>query len=188
MIEVICDETEQKEARQIPVKLPKNLRQIGEGTNDTKIYIEDFVITYIRKLAGKEYKSKIAELKKCMIGAGVNNVEQRIAKLNQFTKAGNVLEHLGVAQGGRSLFPLRCGLHFDGHAVLLQLHHGLVFVRVHLTGGVAELPGNNDDVAGKIDEIGCFHNLYPPLMIGKNSDVAVAAVSSALSSPAKSSL
>ncbi len=45
-----------------------------------------------RKLAGKEYKSKIAELKKCMIGAGVNNVEQRIAKLNQFTKAGNVLE------------------------------------------------------------------------------------------------
>ena len=39
MIEVICDDTEQKEAKQVPVKLPKNMRQIGEGTNDTKIYI-----------------------------------------------------------------------------------------------------------------------------------------------------
>lgn len=54
MIEVICDETEQKEAKQVPVKLPKNLRQIGEGTNDTKIYIEDFVMTYIRKLGDRD--------------------------------------------------------------------------------------------------------------------------------------
>lgn len=57
MIEVICDETEQKEAKQVPVKLPKNLRQIGEGTNDTKIYIEDFVITYIRKFADRDKDS-----------------------------------------------------------------------------------------------------------------------------------
>lgn len=58
MIEVICDETaEQKEAMQVPVKLPKNLRQIGEGTNDTKIYIEDFVITYIRKFADRDTDS-----------------------------------------------------------------------------------------------------------------------------------
>ncbi len=57
MIEVICDETEQKEAKQVPIKLPKNLRQIGEGTNDTKIYIEDFVMTYIRKLAERDRES-----------------------------------------------------------------------------------------------------------------------------------
>lgn len=57
MIEVICEEAEQKEAKQIPVKLPKNLRQIGEGTNDTKIYIEDFVITYIRKFADRDKES-----------------------------------------------------------------------------------------------------------------------------------
>jgi len=58
MIEVICDETEQgKGSAQVPVKIPKNLRQIGEGTNDTKIYIEDFVITYIRKFAARDEES-----------------------------------------------------------------------------------------------------------------------------------
>lgn len=58
MIEVICDETEQgAENAQVPVRLPKNLRQIGEGTNDTKIYLEDFVVTYIHKLADKDKES-----------------------------------------------------------------------------------------------------------------------------------
>ncbi len=58
MIEVICDETEQGAGgAQIPVKLPKNLRQIGEGTNDTKIYLEDFVVTYIHKFADKDKDS-----------------------------------------------------------------------------------------------------------------------------------
>ncbi len=58
MIEVICDETEQGAgSAQVPVKLPKNLRQIGEGTNDTKIYIEDFVVTYIHKFADKDKES-----------------------------------------------------------------------------------------------------------------------------------
>lgn len=51
MIEIIYDETEQgKETPEVPVKLPKNLRQIGEGNTDVRIYIEDYVMTFIRKL------------------------------------------------------------------------------------------------------------------------------------------
>ncbi|MBQ9766405.1 MAG: LysM peptidoglycan-binding domain-containing protein [Lachnospiraceae bacterium] len=50
MIEIIYDETEQaKPMADVPIKLPKNIRQIGEGTNDTKIFIEDYVITFIHK-------------------------------------------------------------------------------------------------------------------------------------------
>jgi len=55
MIEIIYDETEQgKESPEVPVRLPKNLRQVGEGTVDTKIYIEDYVMTFIRKFWEKE--------------------------------------------------------------------------------------------------------------------------------------
>ncbi|MBE5949877.1 MAG: LysM peptidoglycan-binding domain-containing protein [Lachnospiraceae bacterium] len=55
MIEIIYDETEQgKESPEIPVRLPKNLRQIGEDFGNTKVYIEDYVITFIRKFWDKE--------------------------------------------------------------------------------------------------------------------------------------
>ena len=55
MIEIIYDETEQgKESPEVPVRLPKNLRQVGEGAGDTKIYIEDYVMTFIRKFWDKE--------------------------------------------------------------------------------------------------------------------------------------
>lgn len=55
MIEIIYDETEHgKEAPEIPIRLPKNLRQIGEDIGDTKIYIEDYVITFIRKFWNKD--------------------------------------------------------------------------------------------------------------------------------------
>lgn len=54
MIEIIYDETEHgKEAPEIPIRLPKNLRQIGDDIGDTKIYIEDYVITFIRKFWDK---------------------------------------------------------------------------------------------------------------------------------------
>lgn len=54
MIEIIYDETEQgKESPEIPIRLPKNLRQIGEGIGDIKIYIEDYVVTFIHKFWDK---------------------------------------------------------------------------------------------------------------------------------------
>ena len=54
MIEIIYDETEQgKESPEVPVRLPKNLRQIGDGIGNVKTYIEDYVVTFIRKLWDK---------------------------------------------------------------------------------------------------------------------------------------
>lgn len=35
------------------LKLPKNIRQVGEPSADKKIYVEDYVITYIRQLAAQ---------------------------------------------------------------------------------------------------------------------------------------
>ncbi len=54
MIEIIYDEAEnEKDAPEIPVKLPKNIRQIGENPGNTKLYIEDYVMTFIRKFGDK---------------------------------------------------------------------------------------------------------------------------------------
>ena len=36
------------------VKLPNNIRQVGTPGEKIKIYIEDYVITYLRRLAGEE--------------------------------------------------------------------------------------------------------------------------------------
>ena len=34
--------------------LPKNIRQIGDVRDEEKVYIEDYVMTYIRKKEAKE--------------------------------------------------------------------------------------------------------------------------------------
>lgn len=37
------------------IKLPKNLRQIGQAGNEKKIFIEDYVMTYIKQMTMKNY-------------------------------------------------------------------------------------------------------------------------------------
>lgn len=55
MIEVIYNETGQAEdLSSVYVKIPKNIRQIGEIHSNKKIYVEDYVITYLRQLSKKE--------------------------------------------------------------------------------------------------------------------------------------
>lgn len=39
-------------------KLPKNVRQIGDGSGETKIYVEDYVVTYLNQLAEKDGAKK----------------------------------------------------------------------------------------------------------------------------------
>lgn len=44
-------------------RMPKNIRQIGQADDSKKIYIEDYVMTYVRQLAMKDYSNyKIAVL------------------------------------------------------------------------------------------------------------------------------
>ncbi len=39
-----------------PIKIPKNIRQIGTiGTHNKVIYVEDYVMTFIKQLSGKDY-------------------------------------------------------------------------------------------------------------------------------------
>lgn len=37
------------------MQLPKNIRQIGEATDDNRIYIEDYVYTYIRRMKERDF-------------------------------------------------------------------------------------------------------------------------------------
>lgn len=44
-------------------KMPKNVRQIGKDNSNKKIYVEDYVMTYIKQLAGGDYSAcKVAVL------------------------------------------------------------------------------------------------------------------------------
>lgn len=57
MIEIIC-ENEEKNEEDMPVvrrsiKLPKNVKQIGEPSQERRIYIEDYVYTYITSISGE---------------------------------------------------------------------------------------------------------------------------------------
>ena len=47
MIEVVYQGDAQEE--QEGISLPKNVRQVGEIQRDRRIYIEDYVVTYIRQ-------------------------------------------------------------------------------------------------------------------------------------------
>lgn len=54
MIEV----KEQKEEKNRGIKLPKNIRQIGNPSDDWKIYMEDYVYTYLHPTLEKEKQTK----------------------------------------------------------------------------------------------------------------------------------
>ena len=58
------------------VKLPKNIRQVGPVDGDKRIYIEDYVMTYMKQIAMKAYGSYHVAI---LLGnvqevEGVNNV------------------------------------------------------------------------------------------------------------------
>lgn len=60
MIEIIKEETmEERRRREEGFSLPKNIRQIGEVEEGTKVYIEDYVMTYFKQLATYEAESEI---------------------------------------------------------------------------------------------------------------------------------
>ena len=55
MIEIIYDSSKENESEKkienIGLKLPKNIRQIGSPSGNKRIYIEDYVITYLNYIA-----------------------------------------------------------------------------------------------------------------------------------------
>lgn len=62
MIEIIYNDDKEEKTTGFPVKLPRNFRQIGNGEDYRKVYIEDYVMTYIQKLweqDGQEYQAGV---------------------------------------------------------------------------------------------------------------------------------
>ncbi len=63
MIEFVYRENAEEKGTEWKPELPKNVKQIGEPEEKRKIYIEDYVITYLKRLAGEEMlNSKLAIL------------------------------------------------------------------------------------------------------------------------------
>lgn len=87
MIENIhSHEGEEKDKKRLnyTFKPPKNIKQIGEGTSSKKIYVEDYVFTYIKDLLKKEYEEcKIAVL----LGHYYKTQESRIILINGAVEA-----------------------------------------------------------------------------------------------------
>lgn len=63
MIEFVYRENTKETGPERKIELPKNVRQMGDPEDRRKIYIEDYVITYLRRLAGEEVlNSRVAIL------------------------------------------------------------------------------------------------------------------------------
>ena len=63
MIEFVYRENSKEAGPERKIELPKNVRQMGDPEDKRKIYIEDYVITYLRRLAGEEVlNSRVAIL------------------------------------------------------------------------------------------------------------------------------
>lgn len=54
MIEIVYKENGKEAGVERKLDLPKNVRQIGEPEENRKIYIEDYVVTYLRRFAKEE--------------------------------------------------------------------------------------------------------------------------------------
>lgn len=66
MIEVIYKEDkEDQETVQEPFSMPRNVRQIGLTNGDYRIYVEDYVYTFLSSLAEEE-KSEGGEWQQCL--------------------------------------------------------------------------------------------------------------------------
>lgn len=68
MIEIICRENWQETQE---IKLPKNIRQVGSPTGRHKIYIEDYVYTYLKNQAKENQKSAAVLLGKSSVSRDI---------------------------------------------------------------------------------------------------------------------
>lgn len=97
MIEQVKNERKNGEKQDVLFNMPKNVRQIGQATNDRKIYVEDYVMSYVRYLgkeATEQYKIAVllGEVKEwegsaCIFVSGALEVEGvQIEECNCFPK------------------------------------------------------------------------------------------------------
>lgn len=87
MIENIhSHEGEEQDAKKLKLtfKPPKNIKQIGESTSLKKIYVEDYVFTYIKELVKKEYANCRITI---LLGHYIKTQDARIILINGAVEA-----------------------------------------------------------------------------------------------------
>lgn len=54
MIEIVYKEEDSEVDKNISIKTPKNIRQIGDGESTRKIYVEDYAMSYIKQVSNRD--------------------------------------------------------------------------------------------------------------------------------------
>lgn len=159
MIEMVYKEKEKEEKTGCRLNLPKNIRQIGEPEENRKIYIEDYVITYLRRYAKEQVLNSRAAI---LLG----NSERMDGIPYLFIKSAIALKELEVKEGG---IPFTDEIwaeiystvkeYFEGQDILgwflsapgypLDLEEGLLKTHVNFFGGVDKVLLIEEPVEGE---------------------------------------
>ena len=83
MIEIICKENDQEEQE---IKLPKNIRQVGTPRGRHKIYMEDYVYTYLQNQAKSRQKAAAV-----LMGKSFTNKDMRYTFIQGAIECGQAM-------------------------------------------------------------------------------------------------
>ena len=146
MIEFVYKEKAKEEGPELRLDLPKNVQQIGEPEENRKIYIEDYVITYLKRFAKEEaLNSRIAVL--------LGDSERMGGIPYLFIKSAVALKDLEYSEGGipftdevwaevystiKEYFPAQdiLGWFLSVPGYPMELDPGLAKIHVNYFGGV----------------------------------------------------
>ena len=146
MIEFVYKEKAKEEGPELRLDLPKNVQQIGEPEENRKIYIEDYVITYLKRFAKEEaLSSRMAIL--------LGNSERMGGIPYLFIKSAIALKKLEYSDGGipftdevwaevystiKEYFPAQdiLGWFLSVPGYPMELDPGLLKIHVNYFGGV----------------------------------------------------
>ena len=146
MIEFVYKEKAKEEGPELRLDLPKNVQQIGEPEENRKIYIEDYVITYLKRFAKEEaLSSRMAVL--------LGDSERMGGIPYLFIKSAVALKDLEYSEGGipftdevwaevystiKEYFPAQdiLGWFLSVPGYPMELDPGLLKIHVNYFGGV----------------------------------------------------
>ena len=146
MTEFVYKEKAKEEVPELRLDLPKNVQQIGEPEENRKIYIEDYVITYLKRFAKEEaLSSRMAIL--------LGNSERMGGIPYLFIKSAIALKELEYSDGGipftdevwaevystiKEYFPAQdiLGWFLSVPGYPMELDPGLLKIHVNYFGGV----------------------------------------------------
>ncbi|HIT68067.1 MAG TPA: LysM peptidoglycan-binding domain-containing protein [Candidatus Merdisoma merdipullorum] len=146
MIEFVYKENAKNTGPELKLDLPKNVRQIGEPEENRKIYIEDYVVTYLKRFAKEEALSSRMAI---LLGSS-----ERMGGIPYlFIKSAVALKELEYSEGGipftdevwaqvystiKEYFPMQdiLGWFLSVPGYPMELDPGLAKIHVNYFGGV----------------------------------------------------